>query len=257
MKMLALALFIGVPAFAAHPISNGSLQIVSSLAQAEAIGSGWIGYQVPTVEPVSMDCRDDDGISIRRDGKSIDLRPAGESVIDVFARLEGGRIAKLRVYSPSCTLDAGGGTVIWIDKVPPGESIAFLRQVVESGAPHASNGALLALAFHANAIDTLIDIARNSPDPHIRSQALFWLAQRAGEKAASALHDAVENDPEESVRSRAVFGIAQLPDDQSIPMLVDLLEHNRSREVRKKAAFWLGQKNDPRALAAIEEILRR
>ena len=91
----------------------------------------------------------------------------------------------------------------------------------------------------------------------MRSKALFWLAQQAGEKVSSTLRDAVDNDPEEDVRAHAVFAISQLPDDQGIPILVELANTHRSTAVRKKAIFWLGQKHDPRALAAIEDILKR
>jgi hypothetical protein len=105
-------------------------------------------------------------------------------------------------------------------------------------------------------VDDVIALARSDPEPHVRAQALFWLSQEAGQRAASALHDAVDNDPNEEVKNKAVFGISQLPDDESIPLLVDLMKHNRSREVRRKAAFRLGQKNDPRATAAIAEYLR-
>jgi HEAT repeat protein len=105
-------------------------------------------------------------------------------------------------------------------------------------------------------VDDVIAIAQHDPEPHVRSQALFWLSQEAGHRAAGALRNAVDNDPNEEVKAKAVFGIAQLPNDESIPLLVDLMKNNRSREVRRKAAFWLGQKNDRRAVEAIAEYLQ-
>jgi HEAT repeat protein len=107
------------------------------------------------------------------------------------------------------------------------------------------------------AVDDVLTLAKRDGDSHVRGQALFWLSQAAGRKAAAALRDAVDNDPNEGVKEKAIFGISQLPDDQSIPMLAELMRSHRSKAVRKKAAFWLGQKNDPRAFAAIEDFLRR
>lgn len=250
-------------------LTHGSVQPVATLRSAPA--NGWIGYAMATRAPTTVSCCDgwgnwskrcdgchldgDDSFSINSRDKD-DIGPAGASQLYVFTRFDDGVPGRIRIFSPTCELDAGGQTVNWVDNVSQGESIAFLRKAAENGAKKLRNGALLALSLHAGATDTLIELARRNSNREIRGQALFWLSQQAGTRAAEALKDAVENDPEESVRAKAVFGISQLPNDESIPLLVDLMKHNRSREVRKKAAFWLGQKNDPRALAAIEEILR-
>ncbi|HLJ73956.1 MAG TPA: HEAT repeat domain-containing protein [Thermoanaerobaculia bacterium] len=253
MTTLMLALL-----FATAPrLTNGSIQPLASLAQAPA--SGWIGYQVATPRGFSS-C----GCTLVSNNNSInfssrdadDIGPAS-SAANLFIRFDNGSADRMRFMSPDCTVDANGHTIGWVDNVSEPESIEFLRRIVDSGPEHSSQSALLAISLHPSGTDTLIDIAHKSPSSRIRGNALFWLSQQAGVKAAAALKDAVNNDPEESVRAKAVFGISQLPNDESIPMLIDLLNNNRSREVRKKAAFWLGQKNDPRALQAIEEILKR
>jgi hypothetical protein len=253
MTTLMLALL-----FATAPrVTNGSIQTLASLAQAPA--NGWIGYQIETPRGFSScGCRllsDNNSINFSsRDADDIGPVSTGANL---FIRFEDGKADRMRFLSTDCTVDANGHTIGWIENVSDAESVAFLRRIVDSGSERVNQTALLGLSMSPSGTDTLIDIARNNPSSHIRGNALFWLSQRAGEKAAAALKDAVNNDPEESVRAKAVFGISQLPNDESIPMLVDLLKNNRSREVRKKAAFWLGQKNDPRALAAIEEILKR
>ena len=269
LKMLALSL-LALPLIAAPPrISNGSVQGLPSLAQAEALpGSGWVGYTIETAKPLYISCcggnwtncsecrlGNDDSFSINRRDPD-DLGPSNSHVL-LFARLRDKQVDRLRFFSADCNVEANGQTIYWVDNVGQSESIAFLRRIVDSGTERGRDGALLALSLHAGATDTLIDIARRNASGHVRGKALFWLSQQAGQKAAAALRDAVENDPEEQVRGKAVFGISQLPNDQSIPLLIDLLKHNRSREVRKKAAFWLGQKNDPRALEAIEDILKQ
>jgi len=268
-KMLAI-LFLAAPLLAAPPrITNGAVQSLGSLSQAESLpSSSWVGYTITTSRPLSISCcgnwsanctscrlNNDDGMSISHRDPD-DLGPSDTRVL-VFARVRDRQIDRIRFFSPDCNVDANGQAIYWIDNVSQGDSIAFLRNVVDRGTERGRDGALLALSMQAGATDTLIDIARNNSSSHTRGKALFWLSQQAGRKAAEVLRDAVDNDPAAEVKSKAVFGISQLPNDQSIPLLIDLLKHHRSREVRKKAAFWLGQKNDPRALDGIGDILKQ
>jgi HEAT repeat protein len=90
----------------------------------------------------------------------------------------------------------------------------------------------------------------------VRGQALFWLAQKAGKKAAGAISSAIDNDPDTEVKKKAVFALQQLPDGEGVPMLIQVARANRNPAVRKQAMFWLGQSGDPRALAFFEEVLR-
>jgi len=90
----------------------------------------------------------------------------------------------------------------------------------------------------------------------VRADALFWVAQRAGDKAVGTITDAIDRDPDTEVKKRAVFALSQLPRDEGVPKLIDVARNNRNREVRRQAMFWLGQSNDPRALKFFEEILR-
>jgi len=248
--MLAIIL-AAVPLLATQPVVvNGRLQPATSLSQAPA--TGWIGYTITARHTMSScGCR----LNGDSDNMTDIAREPGPAFL--FMQLEGGQATRVRFFTEHCEIDAGGQTVTWIDNVPPAESIAYLKRQIENGSDKSKNHALFALSMQAGATDALIDIARHNPSSHLRGQALFWLSQEAGDKAAAALRDAVDNDPEDSVKAKAVFGISQLPNDQSIPLLADLLKHHKSREVRKKAAFWLGQKNDPRALDALTDVLRQ
>lgn len=268
-KMLAI-LFLATPIWAAPPrISNGVVQLLGTLSQAESLPSpSWVGYAMTSDRPLQINCcgdwsmhcttcrlTGDDSVSINHRDPD-DLGPSDTRVL-LFARVRDRQIDRIRFFSPDCNVEANGQAIYWIDNVAGADSIAFLRTVVDRGTERGRDSALLALSMQAGATDALIDIARNNSGSHTRGQALFWLSQVAGRKAAAALRDAVDNDPETEVKGKAVFGISQLPNDQSIPLLIDLLKHHRNREVRKKAAFWLGQKNDPRALDAIADILKQ
>lgn len=89
----------------------------------------------------------------------------------------------------------------------------------------------------------------------MRQEAIFWLAQKAGERARSAIRDAVDDDPLLEVKKHAVFALSQLPADEGVPLLIDLARTHRNPAVRESAMFWLGQSGDRRALALFEEIL--
>src|SRR3989442_15469258 len=100
-------------------------------------------------------------------------------------------------------------------------------------------------------------MAHDDTNAHVRGQALFWLAQKAGQKASSAITGAIENDPDTEVKKKAVFALSQMPREEGVPKLIQVAQNNKNPEVRKQAMFWLGQSNDPRALEFFEKILSR
>ncbi len=77
-----------------------------------------------------------------------------------------------------------------------------------------------------------MDLAKHDPSSGVRGQALFWLAQKAGQRAIATLGQAVNDDPDREVRKRAVFAISQLPNDDSVPKLIEL----RGRTAIRKCA---------------------
>jgi HEAT repeat protein len=113
------------------------------------------------------------------------------------------------------------------------------------------------LTLNDGGIDTLLELARRDPSPQVRGQALFWLGQKAGQRAVAALEGAVTDDPDRDVRKKAVFALSQLPKDEGVPRLITVARTHRDPEVRKQAMFWLGQSGDERAVGFFEEILKK
>jgi HEAT repeat protein len=108
------------------------------------------------------------------------------------------------------------------------------------------------------AVDRLIEVSRNDPDPEQRGNALFWLAQEFPEQASGLLQAALATEQNEEVLEQAVFAISQLPENVSTPMLLSLAKDDRQpREIRRQALFWLANSDDEKALAALEELLTR
>jgi len=249
----------------------GGLEPAFRAAVAAARAPVWIAYEVPTEGRHQMCCwHSTDSVGIGCPGCRLEdhgsftvgdrdhrsdrtLSLEGDDTILVLFRAEQGRVGRIRSYSSGCALDAGGLSVVWLTDVRPAESVRLLRSLVAT-----DDSALAALAFHADpsALDALIGLARQDASGHVRGQALFWLAQRAGSKVAGVITRAIEDGPETEVKKRAVFALSQLPHDEGVPILIDTARKNRNPAVRKQAVFWLGQSHDPRALSFFEEVLK-
>ena len=245
----------------------------------------WIGYRMPMIAGARQMCCSDTtsdasfsgglcrlesggGVSLSsggfrdRNGSRIALEPATEFL--VLARLDNGRVSRVRTFTPDCDVDAMNMPVVWLTDVTPDESVAWLASLM-TAAPRTSDGdrisnaAMTAVALHdvPSALTTLIATARNDASTKVRGQALFWLAHRAGLQAVATITNAIDNDPDIEVKKKAVFALGQLPKDEGVPKLMEVARNNRNAEVRKQAMFWLGQTRDPRAVKFFEEILLR
>jgi HEAT repeat protein len=144
--------------------------------------------------------------------------------------------------------------------VAPADSAAFLASLLDDPAQRGrlADEVLMALGVHTEpaALDRMVKAARRHPSSHVRSQALFWLAQKAGRRASEEIERAVSEDPESQVRQQAVFALSQLPREEGVPRLIALARSHRDPHVRERAMFWLGQSQDPRALAFFEQVLK-
>jgi hypothetical protein len=260
-----------------HRSAAGGLAPAVAQALRDGAGPRWIAYRVPVAAGRQMCCWDGrthdaccggctlegrSGFSSRREANvPPDEGEAGGGI--VYLRGDGGRVDRVRMFSGSCPVDAGGRALVWLSDVRPAESLQLLASLVEAtserGTKSLAEGALAAIAFHDDpaADRLLIGFARRDASSRVRGQALFWLSQKAGEKAAAAITGAIEDDPDEDVKEKAVFALSQLPRDEGVPRLIEVARTNRNREVRKKAMFWLGQSEDPRALEFIEDVLTR
>lgn len=170
--------------------------------------------------------------------------------IFLIATLDGGKVTKMKMMEPNCPLKSGTRLV---ENVAPDASLDFLLEHVADG----EDRLVAAIAMHdqPRVVTELIELARNHRNTRVRRDAVFWLGQRAGDKAAAELERVIDEDPEDDVREHAVFAVSQLPRERSVPILIKLVKTHDRPAVRKRAMFWLAQTGDPRALDLIEEIL--
>ena len=103
----------------------------------------------------------------------------------------------------------------------------------------------------------LLTLAKDDSRPRsVRTQAVFWVSQAAGEKATAGLVEvAGDAAADQDVRLQAVFAISQRPKDEAIPALLEIAKNSKDPKIRKQSIFWLGQSGDPRAIAYFESVL--
>ncbi len=88
----------------------------------------------------------------------------------------------------------------------------------------------------------LLNTLRNDPDHEVREQAVFWLSQVPGPRAAAALDSIVRFSKDEQIQDRAVFALSQQSDPKAADALRALAERRDAPiSIREKAIFWLGQ----------------
>jgi HEAT repeat protein len=235
----------------------------------------WIGYAVPIAAGDHSMCCYGDGwmtscglepsdrrtrIDTQRSAPTGPVRLEGPESMLVLFRVEDKAVQKIRTFTPDCELDAGGRTLHWLEGVVPAESVALLANLVsrdEQKRDRVTKGALAAISMHRDpsADTTLVRLARQDSSAKVRGEAIFWVAQKAGQKAGAEITAAIEQDPDTEVKKRAVFALSQLPKDEGVPLLIQVAKSNKNPAVRKQAMFWLGQSGDQRALDFFAEVL--
>jgi len=177
----------------------------------------------------------------------------------VRLRVRKGTVTRLE----NCVGDAwrgdDGGDGVDLGRVTQAEAGAYLVELARTAGDDVGPEAVVAAVFvkDADIWPGLFTIARDrSVDQDVRSSAIFWIGQEAGERAVGELVGVAERDDEEAeVRESAVFALSQRPDEESIPVLTRLARTSRHPEVRKSAMFWLAQHDDPDVIDFFEEIL--
>ena len=181
-------------------------------------------------------------------------RPANEQAV-IVVRVDDGKIRRVRLFGAGCDIDGQGARIQLLTNATADSSIDYLLSQVRNADREGEMMAALSIHDHPRVVPELIALARRDLDDEVRKHAIFWLGQKAGEKAAGELRRAIDEDPDEDVKERAVFAIAQLPKERSVPMLIELVKTHKNAAVRKKAMFWLAQTGDPRAIDLLESIL--
>lgn len=158
---------------------------------------------------------------------------------------------------------AGGspGAGRQLGEVPSTAGAEYLMRLAAHMPGEFAEEAIQAAVAARNAVvwPQLLAISKDRSRPSdVRSAALFWVAQEAGDVAATDLEGiATASNEDAEVQQAAVFAITQLPGSDGTDLLLQIARENRNPEIIESVYFWLGQSGDPRAAALFEEVLLR
>jgi len=117
---------------------------------------------------------------------------------------------------------------------------------------------LIAQQETSNAESILLSVARNDPDPEVRSQAVFWLSQVNSPTAVAALDSILRSSKDPELQEKALFALSQ----QDSPRAKQLLrayaaQESAPEDLREKAVFWLGQEGDTSSISFLRTLYGR
>jgi len=238
-----------------RPVAGSLAQTVNSIASSQN-APAWIGWSVPMVAGNHSVCwSDHDGTK-----KAITLEPP--RTLNLFLRVEGARIVKVRPATPDCEIDGNGAIVYWLTNAQPDESVALLSTLTRAGdgqlreEQRIADGAVSAIALHEGAAaDSALDALASAPQPEaIRRKAVFWLGNARGRHGYETLTRVLREDPNDKVREHAIFALTQSKEPGAVEAIVKVAHEDRSAHVRSQALFWLAH-TAQRTIAA-DEITR-
>lgn len=265
--MIARAKYLVVIAAVASTAGITGAQDIAG--RVRAIGDGTIRFSFPVKEGV---CGDGRGSISHIDGNKernwitnngstrgrrfdVECEPGPGRVALEVAR---GQITDLRFYVGGRWRAAEDRTED-LGTVTGREASDYLQSLMEKGpeeiVKHTFVPAIVADA--PDPYETMLRIAKDDRRSRsVRSGAIFWLGQGAGDVATRELSNIVAADTvDREVRKQAVFALSQQRGDVGIDALIRVVRTNRDPQLRKEALFWLGQSGSPKAIALIEELI--
>jgi len=275
MRRVLVHLIAGATLFA--PAAAHAQPLAARIAAAPADAS--VRFQFEARPGV---CGDGESIMIdddrSRDGVTIVRHDAGgsswTSSRDRFD--ENGRLRECRTGPVVLELERSGGRItaatprvgattfrstIDLGTVTPQEATQFLLAEETLRTPHHRAGERMIFTATLAAVETwpsLLRLARAQQlHSDVRNQAIFWLAQAAGDRATDGLVSIIGDDSDEiEVRKHAVFALSRVEGSGSVDRLMEIARTNREPEVRRTAMFWLSRSGDARVVDFFEQILR-
>lgn len=190
--LVALGFAVAMAAQNVPTVMNGQVEVRAFsgdlAAQLKSENAAWFGYQITTPRKSNNWCNGQNQNPIHLEGTD---------QAAVLLRIEHNEIGEVRLYSMECEFDVGGLPFVWLTGVSTHASLEYLKTL-----PTDKSVFLISQHTGDEALQILIDDAKNSASTHTKEQALFWLAQRAGSKAAATIVDAITNDPNTEVKEK-------------------------------------------------------
>ncbi|HYW33190.1 MAG TPA: hypothetical protein VE869_16935 [Gemmatimonas sp.] len=165
---------------------------------------------------------------------------------------DGGETRQIRTYvGGRWKADTG---ITDLGTVPAADAAAWLLSVAGTARDGVANNALSSatLADSTDAASALLRIVGDGKRPSgLRSSAMGWLGEVAGDRVAARLDSIAYEPGDREVRKQAIHALSRRPAEEAVPNLLKMAETLPDRELRKTAVFWLARSQDPRAIAWI------
>jgi tetratricopeptide (TPR) repeat protein len=117
---------------------------------------------------------------------------------------------------------------------------------------------MLATSASSQALPMLLEIAKNSPSPKARKDAIFWMTQTKADKdaIADALTGLMSSNADDW--DAVTFAFGQLRTEKAVNALATIAQDkSRLEAARQSAVFWLRNMRMPEANQALENLLRK
>jgi HEAT repeat protein len=244
---------------------------LASDLRATTSSPAWFGYAVKTTSHDRNNCcwGDSNQCGCRLEGgrgtvlnnsqSNTPVPLEGSDAVAVLFRVVSGSVDKVRMYSISCPLDAGGLPFIWLTGVPGNASLMYLQKLVSvNPSDGVLDGAILAIAQHDDpeADNVLNQLTRPAQSERTREKATFWLGASRGSRGLAILKNIVQNDPSEHIRDKAVFALSISKEPEALDSLIHAARSDSSPHIRRQAIFWLAQKAGTRASSTITAAIQ-
>jgi HEAT repeat protein len=116
---------------------------------------------------------------------------------------------------------------------------------------------MVATSASTQALPMLLEIAKNSPNPKARKDAIFWMSQARTDRdsvvdALVGLSSSNADDGE-----AITFALSQIRTGKSMSALAAIAQDkNKSEAIRRNALFWIGQTGVPNRVSLLEDIYK-
>ena len=281
-KTLLMAVLVATTGLSAQQpqLTNAKVEQRSGVTIEQRVrtttGPGWIAYAEPLIAGdhsmccfTSRNAHGDTccgGCSLENEhstfqGKVQNCQLESPKEFYVFLRASQGKVEKVRMFTPTCAIDAGGMTVYWMPQVKAGDSISYLLSLAEadvSGGRHSvAEGAIAAIAMHQDAAadQALAKLMTTGHSERVVEQATFWVGNARGSRGYEMIAAELARNDNYSFRKHAVFALSQNSDPRAQQKIIDMARHDANPEVRGESLFWLAQEAGKKVAGVIASAI--
>ena len=181
-------------------------------------------------------------------GTTADGRPVETRSLAIFLLRDpsANQITRMEIYNLERKREYSGYPVYWLGRANNEESLNYLRALA-AAAPldTLSERAVLGIALHddARVSGMLKTFIQSSPNPRVRSSAVYWLGQTGGETAFLA--SLVRNESEDKkIRRGAAHSIGESHDRGTLATLKGLYDEVKDVDVRRSVISAVGNSDE-------------